>query len=101
MDFDEQHKYIIKYILIVFLAMLGGAVKYAEEIIRDKDVFFSIIMLCVRMFTSGFAGLMFALICQAYGMNELMVYACAGLAGHMGGEGIKLVETFIKNKLLK
>lgn len=80
-----------EYIIVLFLAVWGGTASYISR--RKKDSFpFSLAELLGEWLISGFAGLMTVLICQEFGVSQVLTYAAAGVAGHMGGRSIAMIE---------
>ena len=102
----EQHVSILKqlmdaglgYIWFIFLAVWGGTVNYITRKKSDKAPF-SIVELIGEWVISGFSGLLTAFICQEMGIAFMYTAAAAGVAGHMGGRGIYMIERFIHKRI--
>ncbi len=102
----EQHASIIKqlldsglgYIWFVILAAWGGTVNYINRRKSDKSPF-SIVELIGEWVISGFSGLITAFICQEMDISFMYTAAAAGVAGHMGGRGIYLLEQLIQKRI--
>jgi len=102
----EQHISIIKqfletglgYLWFIFLAAWGGTVSYITRRKKEKTQF-SIVELIGEWVISGFSGLITAFICQEMNITFMFTAAATGIAGHMGGRGIYLLEIFIKKRI--
>lgn len=102
----EQHISVLKqlfdagvgYIWFIFLAVWGGTVNYITRLKGDKSPF-SIIELVGEWVISGFSGLITAFICQEMGISFMYTAAAAGVAGHMGGRGIYMIEKIINKRI--
>ena len=70
------------YIWFIFLAIWGGTVNYITRRKADKNPF-SVI----------------ELIGQEMAIPLMYTYAAAGIAGHMGGRGIYLLEAFMHKRI--
>jgi hypothetical protein len=86
------------YVWFVLLAIWGGTVNYISRRKKDKAPF-SVVELIGEWSISGFAGVITVLICQEMGMSVMLTAAGAGIAGHMGGRSIFIVEQLFQNKL--
>ncbi len=102
----EQHVSVLKqifdvglgYLWFVFLAVWGGTVNYINRRKTDK-IPFSVIELLGEWVISGFSGLLTALICQEMQLSFIYTAALAGVAGHMGGRGIYMIEGFFRKRI--
>ena len=86
------------YIWFIFLAAWGGTVNYITRRKTDKSPF-SIVELVGEWVISGFSGLITAFICQEMAIPFMYTAAAAGVAGHMGGRGIYLIEKFLQKRI--
>jgi hypothetical protein len=86
------------YLWFVFLAAWGGTVSYITRKKSDKSPF-SIFELIGEWVISGFSGLITAFICQEMNIPFMYTAAAAGVAGHMGGRGIYLIEAFLRKRI--
>ena len=86
------------YLWFVFLAAWGGTVNYITRKKSDKSPF-SVVELIGEWVISGFSGLITAFICQEMQMPFMYTAAACGVAGHMGGRGIFLIEVFLKKRI--
>lgn len=90
----------VQYIGFIIVALLGGTVNYIGQV-KDKKRVFSVIELIGEWFLSGFSALMIALLCEEYGISwNLTVVAC-GIAGHMGGKVMFILEIAITRYFTK
>ncbi len=79
------------YVWFMVLAVWGGTASYISRLKRQHTPF-SLVELIGEWSISGFSGLVTALICVNYEFPFEMTAAFAGIAGHMGGRGIQLLE---------
>lgn len=86
------------YVWFIFLAAWGGTVNYITRRKSEKSPF-SIVELVGEWVISGFSGLLTAFICQEMGIAFMYTAAAAGVAGHMGGRGIYMIERFIQKRV--
>lgn len=86
------------YVWFVLLAVWGGTVNYINRRKNDK-LPFSVVELVGEWAVSGFAGIITVLICQELGMSVTITAATAGIAGHMGGRSIFLLERYFQNRI--
>ena len=87
----------IPYLYFIFLAIWGGIVNYILRI-RKSKIAFSTIELVGEMFVSGFAGLMSAYLCIELDLSFAVTCAISGVAGHMGGRTIFLMESWLQRR---
>lgn len=90
----------IGYIWFVVLSIWGGTVSYLGKIRKGQVAQFSVAELIGEWFVSGFAGLLTAYMCVENHLSWEMTAFLTGIAGHLGGRGIFLFETYFKQKLL-
>lgn len=88
----------LNYAWLIFLALWGGTVNYLSRIKRDK-LPFSMIELIGEWFISGFAGVITAYMCNSLGWDFYLTAMATGIAGHMGGRAIYLIENYFTRKL--
>ena len=83
--------------LAVLTALWGGLVSYFRRVQAGmRHSWGSILM---HMASSGFAGLLCWLGCIQFDVPGPLTAICTGLAGHMGAEFIKILETRFEAKL--
>lgn len=86
------------YVWFILLAIWGGTVNYINRRKGDK-LPFSVVELIGEWAVSGFAGIITVLICQEMGMTATITAAFAGIAGHMGGRSIFLLERYLQSRV--
>lgn len=88
------------YFWFIFMAIWGGTASYISRIKRTKTGF-SLIELFGEWTISGFAGMLTAYMCQSIELDFYATACAVGIAGHMGGRGLFLVESYVQNKAPK
>lgn len=91
-DFTKALSEVISLFWFVALAAWGGTVNYLSRLKRYKTTF-SFIELMGEWAISGFAGLITAYACAANDVSYPLTAALSGIAGHMGGRAIYILET--------
>jgi len=86
------------YIWFLVLAVWGGTASYISRI-RKHKLTFSLIELIGEWAISGFAGVITALVCYSFHWDFVLVAAASGIAGHMGGRAIGMLEYWLANKI--
>ncbi len=86
------------WLWIFCLAVWGGTASYIARV-RKMGLPFSFIELVGEWTISGFAGVMTGYLCFAAGFPDYVTMAFAGVAGHMGGRAISLLEDRISHWL--
>ena len=81
----------VAYVWFLFLAAWGGAVSYISRVKKGKTAF-SIIEMVGECAISGFSGVMTAYICASANINFFLTAFLVGVAGHMGGRAIAMME---------
>lgn len=76
------------------LAIWGGTANYLHRV-KKAEIPFSLMELVGEWTISAFAGVITAYVCYELGFSFYMTAAMAGIAGHMGGRGISLVEGWL------
>lgn len=95
--FDDEFS-IWMYLGIVAFAVWGGTTNYVSRMKRGLTPF-SIPELLGEWLISGFAGMASAYGCLALGYSFELTMFCAGIAGHMGGRLIFIIETLFVKRL--
>lgn len=90
---------VINYFWLLCLAVWGGTVHYIVSIKKGIVKEFSISELVGEWTISGFAGLLVAFICTEQGFSWQITAVATGIAGHLGGPAIKLIELYIKKRV--
>jgi hypothetical protein len=86
----------LTYLWVFGLAAWGGITSYVSKVRSGQIEKFSIMELVGEMSISAFAGVMTFWLCELSGFPSLLTAALVGMAGHMGGRGIALIENTIK-----
>lgn len=79
------------YLWFVMLAAWGGTASYVTRL-KKNGTAFSFAELIGEWTISGFAGVITAYLCHVADFSYFATAALAGVAGHMGGRGIALME---------
>lgn len=86
------------YIWFICLACLGGSANYINKVRSNKEKTFSVVELLGEWVLSGFTGLITAYVCVDQGFSFELTAAACGIAGHMGGRGVYIVEQWLINR---
>lgn len=86
------------WVVFLLLAFWGGTVNYLSRIKANKEPF-SLIELIGEWTISGFAGVLVAFICFEFGYSWHITAFASGIAGHMGGRTIYMLEQVVKAKM--
>lgn len=87
--------------IMVFVAMLMGAVNFIHKVRRGLSRVFNLAELVGEMFISGMCGLTAFWGFKGLGVNEYLVAAGVAIAGHMGTRAIFLMEQIVDTWLEK
>lgn len=79
------------FIWFFLIAVWGGTASYLSRIRKSKTPF-SIMELIGEWAVSAFAGIITAFVCYELQFSFYATAALAGIAGHMGGRAIALLE---------
>lgn len=82
----------LTYLWLLLLAAWGGTASYLGRV-RKLGLTFSFAEWLGELVISGFSGIVTAYLCMWAGFPPLLTFALAGVAGHMGGRAITLIET--------
>ena len=85
----------VGYAWLFVLAIWGGTASYISRIKKFK-VPFSTAELLGEWVISGFAGVVTAYFCHAWGLDYYVTAGLVAIAGHMGGKGIVMMEMYIQ-----
>ena len=88
----------IGYIWLVTLAIWGGTASYLSRI-KQRKLPFSFVELVGEWMISGFSGLLTAYVCAEAGLSWHMTAFFTGIAGHLGGRGLFLLEAYARRKV--
>lgn len=83
--------------LAAITALWGGLVSYFRRV--QQGMRHSWVSVFMHMSMSGFAGLLCWLGCLQFEVPGPLTAICTGLAGHMGAEFIKIIETKFETQL--
>lgn len=83
--------------LAAITALWGGLVSYFRRV--QQGMKHSWVSVFMHMSMSGFAGLLCWLGCVQFEVPGPLTAICTGLAGHMGAEFIKIVESKFEKQL--
>lgn len=89
---------LVTWALVTGLAVLGGAVSFYRKVQQGIARRWNFAELAGELFTSAFAGILTALLCQYAQLNMALTAALCGIAGHMGGRAIFQLEKFFEAK---
>jgi hypothetical protein len=78
--------------------MWGGIVNYRTKVITGRIPAFSLIYFFGEIATSGFAGVLVWHVCEALHFQVHWVAAFVGIAGHMGGRAIEVLEVYLQRQ---
>ena len=87
------------YLWFVLLACLVGTANYISKVRKNKEKSFSTVELLGEWVLSGFAGLITAYVCVDQGFSFGLTAAASGIAGHMGGRGVYILEQWVIGRL--
>jgi len=90
----------IGYFWFVGLALWGGTASYISRM-KKRELPFSLVELIGEWSISGFSGLLTALICVNLEFSFELTAAAAGVAGHMGGRAIGMMEIYFTSRIPK
>lgn len=88
----------IGWMWFLLIAAWGGTANYISRLKRQGAPF-SLMELIGEWTVSAFAGVITAYVCMEMNFSFYATAALVGVAGHMGGRGIALMELFIENEL--
>lgn len=95
MDLDaDTLRAVFTTLLFIVLAMFGGLVAFIRKLNQStKPLPLKVIFMRLlgELTISAFAGLMVYLLCQYWGLNQLLTGVMVGIAGHLGGKAIDTV----------
>lgn len=83
------------YGYILGISIFGGVVAWWRRVKRGEIATAHIRDLIGEIATSAFAGLLSFWVCESLGVPIIVTAPIAGIAGHMGGRAIDLIETHL------
>lgn len=92
----DPFEYPLKwYGYILGISIAGGAVAWWRRVRRGEIAFAHVRDLIGELATSGFAGILTFWVCESLGVPLILTAPLAGIAGHMGGRAIDLLEAHL------
>lgn len=92
----DPFEYPLKwYGYILGISIFGGAVAWWRRVKRGEIATAHVRDLIGEIATSAFAGLLTFWVCESLGVPIIVTAPMAGIAGHMGGRAIDLLETHL------
>jgi hypothetical protein len=82
----------ITYLWVGVLSLWGGTVRFVNQIRSDKTIKSAFVSWLAGGCTSIFVGLLTFYICEATNTDQLWTAVFVALAGHMGAEGLRLMQ---------
>lgn len=95
MDFDAKE--IFNYLWFIFMGLWGGTVSYLERVAKEGN--HNYLRLLVEWLTSAFTAIITAYACKHLDFSFAATSALTGIAGHMGGRALFIVEKIIRAKV--
>lgn len=87
----------IGYLWFTVIALWGGTASYISRM-EKRGLPFSLAELIGEWVISGFSGVATALICVNLNVSFELTAAASGIAGHMGGRAIAVLESLWLNR---
>ena len=87
----------VGYLWFIMLAAWGGTVNYITRLKNGHQ--FKWLELISEWMISAFSGLLTAYACAESELSWNVTAVMVGVAGHMGGQGIYLVQNAVKKRL--
>lgn len=81
-----------EYGLVLAISVLGGVVQWILAVRRGDTAMYNITGLIGGVTTAAFMGLLAFYICEWQSVPPILMPAIAGMAGYMGGNGLKWLE---------
>lgn len=92
----DPFEYPLKwYGYILGISIVGGAVAWWRRVRRGEIASAHVRDFIGEIATSGFAGLLTFWVCESLSVPLIMTAPLAGIAGHMGGRAIDMLETHL------
>ena len=93
-------KDLIPFILFIAMALLGGTANYLAKI-KKQSAKFTYLGLIIEWVISAFAGIVVAFLCIELNYSMYVTAAATGIAGHMGGRAVFLLEQLFTKRVGK
>lgn len=82
----------VTYGWVVLISMLGGFASFYRKVKSGQARWFNFAEFVGELITSALAGLITFLMCRWAGVNDWLMAALVGIAGHMGSRALFLLE---------
>lgn len=92
-------KEVLNYLWFIFMGIWGGTISYFEKYKATGK--HSMAKLLIEWTTSAFTGITTAYACDYMGLPFTATSALAGVAGHMGGRALFIIEKMIDSRARK
>lgn len=92
----EGIKALLPFLVV---AAMGGFVSFYQKVKAGEARPFNIVELIGELATSGFAGMLAYWLCQYAGINQWLMAAVVGMAGHGGSRALFVMEKWAERKL--
>ncbi len=86
------------YLWVGIISVWGGIVSFVGKLNSGQARVFNITELIGEVVTSGFAGLLTYLMCEASGVSPYITAVLVGISGHMGSRALFLIELWAERK---
>lgn len=87
---------LLTYLWVVILSAWGGIVSYRAKLLKNPDRHWSIAEAIGEMAVAAFAGMLVFFICEYLATPQILTAALVGIAGHMGGRALDILESWAK-----
>lgn len=91
----------LTYLFVIFFSCCGGLVNLIQRYRLAKDRRFSLKDWLGDLFISAFAGMLVYYLCKSIPVNDNLMAGLIGIAGHMGGRLIFMLEFWGKEIIRK
>lgn len=89
---------LFTYIYIMAVSLWGGVVNYFYKVRKGRVKKFSLSELTADLTASGFSGVLVFWLCEWSNSPALLTAVLVGIAGHLGGRTVFLVENYLEAK---
>lgn len=96
---DPENWSFITWALVIGVGMMGGLVRWLNNVKNANPRTFSIFEGFVEVFSSGFIGLLAFYLAESVGFNFEFSLFFAGTAGHYGVRFLYKAQAIIKKKI--
>lgn len=83
------------HIWVMIISLWGGIIGYFSRIYSGAIEHFDFIQFILELTSSAFCGLLVFYFCLGLGINEILMTALVGIAGHMGNSLLAEIERFL------